>query len=139
MRADPRPRGRDRQAHAGHLDDGEVCIFDQQLISRLEWLRERPKDQIATPPIFMVFDCLWLAGRDLREQDLRSRRDQLEQVLDGQDVLSPARRLAEDGLKGWARVVSAAAGVWLLDGHARPHPYPRSHQKAHVRFMRGLK
>jgi len=23
--------------------DGEVCIFDQELISRFEWLGERPK------------------------------------------------------------------------------------------------
>ena len=64
--------------------DGEVCIFDQQLISRFEWLRERPRDETATPPIFMAFDCLWLATHDLCEQALGTRREQLEPVLDGQ-------------------------------------------------------
>jgi bifunctional non-homologous end joining protein LigD len=85
--------------------DGELCIFDDQLISRFEWLRERPKDETATPPIFMAFDCLLVAGHDLREQALSVRRDQLEQMLDGQNLLLPARRLADDGLKSWAQVV----------------------------------
>jgi len=47
--------------------DGEVCIFDQQLISRFEWLYRRPKGETATPGLFMVFDCfrrapLWGGG-----------------------------------------------------------------------------
>jgi len=29
--------------------DGEIAIFDRQLISRFEWLRARPKDEVATP------------------------------------------------------------------------------------------
>jgi bifunctional non-homologous end joining protein LigD len=45
------------------------------------------------------------AGRDLREQALRARRVQLEEVIADQDVLLPARRLADDGLKAWAQVV----------------------------------
>ena len=39
--------------------DGEVFIFDERLISRVEWLQARPSDETATPPIFMAFDCLW--------------------------------------------------------------------------------
>ena len=85
--------------------DGEVCIFDQELVSRFEWLRERPKDETATPPIFMAFDCLWLAGRDLREHGLSARRQELDEVLNGQALLLPARRLADDGLKAWAQVL----------------------------------
>jgi len=53
----------------------------------------------------MAFDCLLVAGHDLREQALSVRRDQLEQMLDGQNLLLPARRLADDGLKSWAQVV----------------------------------
>lgn len=52
---------------------------------------------MATPPIFMAFDCLYAAGRDLRELALRARRDWLEDVLEGQLIL-PVRRLAHDGL-----------------------------------------
>jgi bifunctional non-homologous end joining protein LigD len=38
--------------------DGEIAIFDSQLISRFEWLRARPKHDVSTPPIYMVFDLL---------------------------------------------------------------------------------
>ena len=101
--------------------DGEVCIFDTQLLFRFEWLRERPKDDTGTPPIFMAFDCLWLAGRDLREQALSTRRDQLERALDGQDMLLPARRLAEDGLKAWAQVVERGYEGLVAKDPASPY------------------
>jgi ATP-dependent DNA ligase len=29
--------------------DGEIAVFDRQLVSRFEWLRGRPKDDTATP------------------------------------------------------------------------------------------
>jgi ATP-dependent DNA ligase len=48
--------------------DGEVCIFDERLVSRFEWLRHGKPPGVATPPIFMAFDCLHAAGRDLRER-----------------------------------------------------------------------
>jgi bifunctional non-homologous end joining protein LigD len=63
--------------------DGEVCIFDERLISRFEWLRARPTDETATPPIFIAFDCLWVGGDDLRDQGLDRRRERLEQVVNG--------------------------------------------------------
>jgi len=52
--------------------DGEVCIFDQQLISRFEWLRARPKVETATSPIFMAFD-----RSDLRQESFSVRRNHL--------------------------------------------------------------
>jgi len=52
--------------------DGEVATFDRQLISRFEWLRARPKNEVATPPMFMVFDLLEPAGDDLPRDHLRS-------------------------------------------------------------------
>ena len=52
--------------------DGEVAIFDDRLISRFEWFRKRPEDAASTPPIYMVFDCLYLEGRDLRELPSRA-------------------------------------------------------------------
>jgi ATP dependent DNA ligase domain len=45
--------------------DGEVAIYDQQLRSRFDWLRELDPDAVATPPLFMVFDMLYRDGRDL--------------------------------------------------------------------------
>src|SRR5262245_57612772 len=53
----------------------------------------------------MAFDCLWGAGRDLRDQELGARRGRLEKVLAGQDLLLPARRLADDGLRAWEQVI----------------------------------
>src|SRR5215472_1653431 len=87
--------------------DGEVCIFDHQLISRFEWLRARPKDQTATPPLFMAFDCLRINAHDLRSQDLQDRRSHLEQVVENEGLILPARRLAEDGLKAWEQVIES--------------------------------
>jgi hypothetical protein len=34
--------------------DGEVAIYDQQLRSRFDWLREPDPDAVATPPMFMA-------------------------------------------------------------------------------------
>ena len=75
-------------------------------LSRFEWLRQRPKDSVATPPMFMAFDCLQLDERDLRSKAMHVRRERLESVLDGAPaVLLPVRRLSDDGLKAWREVV----------------------------------
>ena len=86
--------------------DGEVAAYDEQLVSRFEWLRRPPRDQVATPPMMMVFDLLRLEGQDVRHEPLRIRRDRVERVLDGAPtVLLPVRRLADDGLKAWQEVL----------------------------------
>ena len=86
--------------------DGEVAVYDEQLISRFEWLRRRPEESVATPPMFMAFDCLQLDEGDLRPQALRVRRERLEYVLNrAPAVLLPVRRLSDDGLKAWRQVV----------------------------------
>ena len=43
--------------------DGEVAIYDQQLRSCFDWLREPDADAVATPPMFMAFDLLHQDGR----------------------------------------------------------------------------
>ena len=86
--------------------DGEVAIYDRQLISRFEWLRHGATPELATPPLFMVFDAPYARNKDLRRQPLRVRRNVLEDVLDGQDVVLPVRRLDDDGLKAWQQVVT---------------------------------
>ena len=86
--------------------DGEVAIFDDQLISRFEWFRKRPEDVASTPPIYMAFDCLYLEDRDGRALPLRERRAELETVVENDHTLIfPARRLAANGLEAWAEVV----------------------------------
>lgn len=56
------------------LPDGEIAVFDRQLLSRFEWLRGRPAEETATPPTLIAFDCLYVRGKDLRKRPLRVRR-----------------------------------------------------------------
>jgi bifunctional non-homologous end joining protein LigD len=63
--------------------DGEVAIFDQQLRSRFDWLRDPDPDAVASPPVYMAFDMLYRDGRDLTARPLRDRRARLEDVVAG--------------------------------------------------------
>jgi hypothetical protein len=54
--------------------DVEVAIYDQQLRSRFDWLREPDPDAVASPPLYMAFDLLYHDRRDLTEWLLRDRR-----------------------------------------------------------------
>jgi len=85
--------------------DGEVAVYDRQLISRFEWLRHTSPPGLSTPPLFMVFDCLHARNKDLRKQPLYVRRNVIEDVLDEQDMVLPVRRMADDGVKAWQQVV----------------------------------
>jgi bifunctional non-homologous end joining protein LigD len=87
--------------------DGEVAIFDQQLRSRFDWLRDPHPDAVATPPVLTAFDVMYLAGRDLTQLPLRERRRRLEDVVAGSELVFPVRRLAANGLEAWEQVVAA--------------------------------
>ena len=91
--------------------DTELAVFDRRLISRFEWLRGRPKDDVATPPMLMTFDLLELDGEDQRMRPLRERRQALEHLLTGERLILPVRRLSPSGLEAWKEV---------LEGDCRP-------------------
>ena len=63
------------------LLDGEIAVFDRQLLSHFEWIRARPKDEPATPPTLIAFDCLYARRKDLRKRPLRVRRNVLEEII----------------------------------------------------------
>ena len=84
--------------------DGEVAIYDQQLRSRFDWLRDPDPDAVASPPLFMAFDLLYCEGRDLTARPLRDRRTRLEDGVAGSELVFPVRRLAPDGLEAWKQV-----------------------------------
>jgi bifunctional non-homologous end joining protein LigD len=86
--------------------DGEVAIYDQQLRSRFEWLREPDPDAVATPPVFMVFDLLHQDGRELTGRPLRDRRARLENTVAGSELVLPVRRLARNGFEAWSEAVA---------------------------------
>jgi bifunctional non-homologous end joining protein LigD len=85
--------------------DGEVAIYDQELRSRFDWLREPDSTAVATPPLFMAFDLLYHERRDLTGRPLRDRRARLEDVVANNDLVFPVRRLAPDGLEAWSQVI----------------------------------
>jgi bifunctional non-homologous end joining protein LigD len=101
--------------------DGEVAVYDAQLVSRFEWLRHASPPELSTPALFMVFDCLQARGKDLRKEPLYVRRNVIEDLLDEQDTVLPVRRLADDGLKAWQKVIER--GYEGLVGKDPESPY----------------
>jgi ATP-dependent DNA ligase len=71
--------------------DGEVCSFDERLVSHMHLLMD-PPDGVVTLPIFMVFDCLYVRGRDVHQAIQRSPEAPGE--IDGSTIPpgSPATR-----------------------------------------------
>lgn len=47
--------------------DGEIAVFDENLVSHLAYLRGAPAEKILTPPVFVAFDCLYARGKGLAE------------------------------------------------------------------------
>ena len=86
--------------------DGEVAVFDRDLVSRFEWLRARPKDESATSPVYIVFDVLELNGRDIRPKPLKERRRVLERLVSNHSLVFPAGRLPSNGSKAWEEAVA---------------------------------
>jgi bifunctional non-homologous end joining protein LigD len=69
----------------------------------------------------MEFDCLYAGGKDLRGQPLYVRRNVVEDVLDGQDLVLPVRRLADDGLKAWQQVIERGYEGLVAKDPASPY------------------
>jgi bifunctional non-homologous end joining protein LigD len=101
------------------LLDGEIAVFDSQLLSHFEWIRGQPKEEPATPPTLIAFDCLYTRGKDLRTRPLRVRRNVLEELVDDQQLILPTRRLADNGFEAWAEVLERGTRGW--SGRTRCH------------------
>ena len=106
--------------------DGEVARFDETLVSRPRRFWRPAPGRLAPPTLYMAFDCLYATGRDLRELALRTRRDWLEDALDGQHLLFPARRLAPNGLEAWAEVLKRGYEGLVAKDPASPYPGGRT-------------
>lgn len=96
-------------------------MFDQQLRSRFDWLRDPDPAAVATPPLLMVFDLLYRAGRDLSRRPLRERRQRLEDVVAGAKRIFPVRRLADNGLKAWEQVLEQGYEGMVAKDEASPY------------------
>jgi len=76
--------------------DGEVVVFDRRRVSRFQLLQQDRGE-----PVYAVFDCLFVDGKDLRQMPLSARRTALEEVISSSGVLLLSRRLAANGLKAY--------------------------------------
>src|SRR3989441_3861143 len=79
------------------LLDGEVVVFDPKGISRFQLFGADTRRR----PVYVVFDCLFARGRDLRAHPLAERRAMLEKEVRAAGPLRLARRLASDGFKAF--------------------------------------
>ena len=73
----------------------------------------------------MAVEQTYSRGKDLRKHALRVRGNVLEELVDDQRLVLPARRLASGRLRGLGpRCSSAATKAW--PGRTRPRPMPRA-------------
>lgn len=103
--------------------DGEVVAFDggvtsfERLQARMhvhDEARSRRSDVAVT---YLVFDLLWIGGRDVRALPLRDRRSLLEQVVEPDEVLrlteqlhgDPDDLLTQARAEGWEGLIAKRA------------------------------
>jgi bifunctional non-homologous end joining protein LigD len=87
--------------------DGEIAVFDENLVSHLGYLRASRgrEEKLLTPPLLIAFDCLYARGKELFREPLLRRRSILERELAAAEgPLLVARRLGPDGLAAWEEV-----------------------------------
>jgi bifunctional non-homologous end joining protein LigD len=80
--------------------DGEAVVFEGSRVSHFQLLQRRGEGDAA--PVYVVFDCLYARGADLRHRPLAERRHTLEAEVRERPPLQLARRLDEDGLRAFA-------------------------------------
>jgi bifunctional non-homologous end joining protein LigD len=76
--------------------DGEIVVFDSKRVSRFQLLQ-----QGRGRPQYVLFDCLFENGRDLRNELLSTRREALERSVPSAPPLLIAERLAPNGVKAF--------------------------------------
>ncbi len=86
--------------------DGEVLVYDEDLVSHFEWLRHLNHGALSTPLMFMVFDLLQLGAHDYRPEPLRVRRTALKKLVRGQRPGTATRQQR-------IRSVGGSAAPWL--------------------------
>ncbi|HKF43665.1 MAG TPA: non-homologous end-joining DNA ligase [Thermoanaerobaculia bacterium] len=114
------------------LLDGEVVAFDKKLVSRFQLLQ-----QGEVPYVYMVFDCLYRDGQDLRSRPLPDRRAALEKAIGETERLFASRRLEGDGFaafktarkNGWEGLVAKDASAPYIEGRSTKWLKVKVHQE----------
>jgi bifunctional non-homologous end joining protein LigD len=81
------------------LLDGEIVVFDAAGVSRFQLFGADRRRK----PVYVVFDILWVRGRDVRPRPLAERRAILEAEVRPAGPLRLARRLAANGFTAFER------------------------------------
>lgn len=76
--------------------DGEIVVFDSKKVSRFQLLQ-----QGKGRAHFVIFDCLYENGHDLRKEELSVRREALERFVKPSYSIMLAERLAPEGVKAF--------------------------------------
>ena len=84
-------------------------------------MRDPDPEGVATPPLLMVFDLLYRAGRDQTQRPMRDRRARLEEVVAGAERIFPVRRLTSNGLVAWAEVLQGGFEGYVAKDEASPY------------------
>ena len=101
--------------------DGEAVVFDSKNISRFQLLQQgRGK------PVYVVFDCLYCNGVDLRKTPLMDRLKVLRHWVKSGPSLRLARRLNADGLQAFVQVRKAGFEGLVAKDLASPYIAGRS-------------
>jgi len=103
------------------LLDGEVVIFGRRKVSHFQLLQQGKGN-----PVYAVFDCLYVSGKDLRREPLCSRRKVLETVLQPSGVLLLSRRIAPNGLEAYKRAQRSGYEGLVAKDLASPYVERRS-------------
>ena len=100
--------------------DAELAIFDEQLRSRFEWLREPDPNAVATPPLLMVFDLVYRDGRDLTARRSVIRAPAWRTSSPGASWCSQCAGSRRTALRRGTKSLNAATrGTWPRTKRAR--------------------
>ena len=127
------------QAIAAHVKakqailDGEIVMLDEHGVSKFELIQPRIHTQTGAttpkPVHYYAFDLLYLDGRDLRDEPLKTRKELLAKIVNpfsllrvsesfegGEELLEVARQNGLEGLiakRAGSKYVSKRSSDWL--------------------------
>jgi bifunctional non-homologous end joining protein LigD len=114
------------------LLDGEVVVFDRKQVSRFQLLQQGQEGAV-----YVVFDCLYRAREDLRQEPLSRRRALLENTIGKGPFLRLSRRLSGTGLqayrvakrKGYEGLVAKDVSSPYIEGRSKYWLKVKVHQE----------
>jgi bifunctional non-homologous end joining protein LigD len=85
--------------------DGELCALDAQGRSRFQLLQNALNNQARL--LYVVFDALFVGGKDIRKKPLLERKDILKALLPSDPLLHYSEHVAEFGKREFAKAQRA--------------------------------